>query len=380
MATFTSPFGTYDLQRFPPDHHPSLRAWDAADEYLLQHFKELQRSGGDKPRLLIVEDGFGALTLALQAYQPTVISDSFLAHEAIRRNAAAHATPAGSFTLCSPLQRLEGAYDVVLLKTPKSQAYLEDLLLRIKPHLHPKTVVVGAGMTRHVRTATLEAYERIIGPTTTSLARKKARLIFAEVDPVRGQAEEPVVQTYALENTPYTISNYASVFSRDELDNGTRLLLRYMPAHSDAGVIVDLGCGSGVIGLMAAAQHLSADVHFVDASFMAIASAETTLVDNLGEAATERCRFIVSDGLAHYPNASADLILCNPPFHQQHANGQHLAFRMFDQAHAALRSGGALWIVANRHLGYRARLQRQFQSVLQVAATTKFVVWEALKG
>ncbi|MNC58158.1 Ribosomal RNA large subunit methyltransferase G [compost metagenome] len=53
---------------------------------------------------------------------------------------------------------------------------------------------------------------------------------------------------------------------------------------------------------------------------------------------------------------------------------------MFKQAHAALRHGGELWIVGNRHLGYHTKLKRLFREVEQVAATPKFVILKARKG
>jgi 16S rRNA (guanine1207-N2)-methyltransferase len=44
-----------------------------------------------------------------------------------------------------------------------------------------------------------------------------------------------------------------------------------------------------------------------------------------------------------------DLILCNPPFHQQNTIGSHIAMRMFKQARqVVLRSGGELWVIGNR--------------------------------
>ena len=65
--------------------------------------------------------------------------------------------------------------------------------------------------------------------------------------------------------------------------------------------------------------------------------------------------------------------------HQQQVVGDFLAWRMFQQARAALVTGGELWIVGNRHLGYHAKLKRLFRGVEQVAATPKFVVLKAIK-
>ncbi len=76
---------------------------------------------------------------------------------------------------------------------------------------------------------------------------------------------------------------------------------------------------------------------------------------------------------------SLDLVLCNPPFHQQQVVGDFLAWRMFLQARDALAAGGELWIVGNRHLGYHAKLKRLFRGVEQVAANPKFVILKAGK-
>lgn len=380
MAVFTSPYGSFELLRFPPEHHPSLRAWDAADAYVLDYLVQQERMQTGRAHLLLVEDGFGALTLALHAFHPTVIADSFLSHEAIRQNAAHHQLAADAFTLRSPLDALDGVYDVVVLKIPKAHAYLEDVLMRVRSHLNAETLFIGAGMARHIHTSTLDAFERLIGPTRTSLARQKARLIFATVSTGVLPAEPSVPTTYGLENTPYTIFNYANVFSRDKLDQGTRFLLQYMPHRPRAEVIVDVGCGSGVLALIATVKHPKATIHAVDASFMATASAQATLAHNMPDAEPERFRCSTGDGLAGFRPGTADLILCNPPFHQHHATGDHIALRMFDQAHRALKSSGELWIVANRHLGYQSKLNRCFHCVRSVAQSRKFTIWQAVKG
>ena len=85
------------------------------------------------------------------------------------------------------------------------------------------------------------------------------------------------------------------------------------------------------------------------------------------------------DGLADQEAQSLDVVLCNPPFHQQQVVGDFLAWRMFQQAREALVVGGALYIVGNRHLGYHTKLARMFRGVEQVATTPKFVVLKARK-
>ena len=60
--------------------------------------------------------------------------------------------------------------DLLLVRVPKSLALLEDQLHPLAPAVHPGTVVVGTGMVTEIHTSTLRLFERILGPTRTSLA------------------------------------------------------------------------------------------------------------------------------------------------------------------------------------------------------------------
>lgn len=52
MNRLTTPFGSYELTRFPIDPRDRLRAWDAADEYLLRH---LDAGTGERGPVDLVE-------------------------------------------------------------------------------------------------------------------------------------------------------------------------------------------------------------------------------------------------------------------------------------------------------------------------------------
>ncbi|MNP58390.1 Ribosomal RNA large subunit methyltransferase G [compost metagenome] len=131
-----------------------------------------------------------------------------------------------------------------------------------------------------------------------------------------------------------------------------------------------------MLGIAYALANPQAEMTLVDESYMAVQSARENWHAALGERPAE---IRAGDGLAEQPADSLDLVLCNPPFHQQQVVGDFLAWRMFVQARNALVTGGELWIVGNRHLGYHAKLKRLFRGVEQVAATPKFVVLRASK-
>ena len=90
-------------------------------------------------------------------------------------------------------------------------------------------------------------------------------------------------------------------------------------------------------------------------------------------------RFVVNDGLYNFADDSVDLILCNPPFHQQHTIDEQTARAMFIESKRCLRQHGELWVVANRHLRYQVSLKHLFGQCAVVAAGPRFTLFRARK-
>ncbi|WP_281154194.1 methyltransferase [Streptomyces sp. HYC2] len=374
----TTPWGELELARFPQDPRDRLRAWDTADEYVLGHLDE---QGTDlSGTVVVVGDRWGALVTALAAHRPAQITDSFLTQEATRANLARHGAEPGAVRLLTTQDPPPGRIDVLLVRVPKSLALLEDQLLRLAPAVHEGTVVVGTGMVKEIHTSTLTLFERILGPTRTSLARRKARLILCTPDPSLERPANPWPHTYTLPDgigaaSGRTVVNHAGVFCADRLDIGTRFFLRHLP-DGDGRRVVDLGCGNGVVGTALALANPGAEVLFTDESFQAVASAEGTYKAN---GVPGQAEFRVGDALAGVPAGSVDLVLNNPPFHSHQATTDATAWRMFTGARRALRPGGELWVIGNRHLGYHVKLRRLFGNSRLVASDPKFVVLRAVK-
>ncbi|MFF4159291.1 methyltransferase [Streptomyces sp. NPDC001678] len=380
MNRFTTSRGEYELTRFPEDPRDTLRAWDSADEYLLEHLAE---AGTDlSGTVVVVGDRWGALVTALAGHRPTQISDSYLGQEATRANLARNGVPAGDVRLLSTRDTPPGRIDVLLVRVPKSLALLEDQLHRLAPALHENTVVIGTGRVTEIHTSTLRLFETILGPTRTSLAVKKSRLIFCTPDPGTVRPANPWPHRYALPDdigpaSGATVTNHAGIFCPDRLDIGTRFLLAHLPESRGPERVVDLGCGNGVVGTAVALANPEAELLFTDESHQAVASAEATFRENAGAGAV--ATFRVGDGLEGVPAGSVDLVLNNPPFHSHQATTDTTARRMFAGARAALRPGGELWVIGNRHLGYHVRLRRLFGNCEVVASDPKFVILRAVK-
>lgn len=374
MPTLATPFAQLDLIRQPEMANEPLQAFDAADEYLLAHVHELGLAADS--RVLLLNDGFGALACSLAAHcQVTSSGDSHLGFLALQKNLARNGLPADAVRFVPASERVEGPFDLVLLRVPKTLALLEEQLIRLHGQLPLGTKVIAGAMLKHLPRTAGELMEQHIGPLQASLAVKKARLLTATAE-ARPAPTSPYPTRYKLDQPALELINHANVFCREGLDIGTRAFLPHLPKRLVAQRVADLGCGNGVLAIAYALANPAAELTLVDESYMAVQSAEENWRAALGE---RPATFRAADGLADQPADSLDLVLCNPPFHQQQVVGDFLAWRMFQQARAALVTGGELWIVGNRHLGYHAKLKRLFRGVEQVAATPKFVVLKAIK-
>ncbi|MER7697935.1 MULTISPECIES: methyltransferase [unclassified Streptomyces] len=383
MNRLTTSQGAFELARFPEHPRDPFRAWDAADEYLLRQLTDPETGPVDlSGTVAVVGDRWGALTTALAAHRPVQISDSHLARRATLANLARNGLDPDAARLLSSRDTPPDRIDVLLVRVPKSLAFLEDQLHRIAPAVHSGTVIIGTGMVKEIHTSTLKLFERIIGPTRTSLAVRKARLIFCTPDPALPRTPSPWPYRYDLPADVGPVSglttvNHAGIFCAERLDIGTRFFLKHLPTRGGAVRVVDLGCGNGVLGLSAALANPEAHVTFVDESYGAVASAEETFRTGAPEGA--KADFLVGDGLGDLDPGSVDLVLNNPPFHSHLATTDATARTMFAGARTALRQGGELWVVGNRHLSYHTHLRRIFGNCTTVAGDAKFVVLRAVK-
>ncbi|MNZ32013.1 Ribosomal RNA large subunit methyltransferase G [compost metagenome] len=374
MPIFATPFAQLDLVRQPEQQDDPLQAFDAADEYLLNHLHEQGITA--TTRILVLNDSFGALAASLAPHAPVTSSgDSHLGYLGLVRNLARNGLEATSVRFVPASEVAEGPFDRVLIRVPKTLALLEEQLIRLQGQLAPGAEVVAAGMVKHLPHAAGDLLAKYIGPMQPSLAVKKARLLIATSEQKPAVAS-PYPTRYQLEQPRLNLVNHANVFCREGLDIGTRAFLPHLPRSLAEVRVADLGCGNGVLGIAYALANPQAQLTLVDESYMAVQSARENWRAALGERPVD---IRAGDGLAEQPADSLDLVLCNPPFHQQQVVGDFLAWRMFVQARNALVMGGELWIVGNRHLGYHAKLKRLFRGVEQVAATPKFVVLKASK-
>ena len=375
------PSGQFELVRYPLVTGNTLRAWDAADELLLQHVAEhhtLDRT--ESFRVLVLNDSHGALCTALHEWNPCSWSDSFLSFQAVKHNFLANDIQT-EFEFFSSVDEPDGVFDLVLIRVPKSMAFFQEQLTRLRPHVSGNTKIIAGAMLKHLPKSAFRIFEQCLGPVTTSLAVKKARLLFASVDESKPIQKPAAPTEYTDSSLGFALANHSNVFSREKLDLGARLFLSQFHKLPVARNVFDLGCGNGVLGLSFMRHQANACVNFVDESYSAVASAQYNYEQLFPEDGGQsgHAHFFVANGLELHPEESADLIICNPPFHQQHAITDQLALPLFEGSKRVLEKGGQLWVVANRHLSYEGKLKKLFGNCSQIICDRKFCVYKVVK-
>ncbi len=161
----------------------------------------------------------------------------------------------------------------------------------------------------------------------------------------------------------------AGVFSKGELDVGSRLLLDALPALS--GDVLDIGCGWGAIGIAVAKANKNAHVTMVDVNRRAL---------DLCRANCERNRVtaevIESDGMAAVMGNKYDAIVTNPPIRA----GKQVIYKMFADAALSLKENGALYLVIRKQQGAEScmkYLKTLFENVEKLDKSAGFWVLKA---
>ncbi|MEO8094127.1 MAG: methyltransferase [Pseudolysinimonas sp.] len=350
------------LRRYPDVEAANLYAVDASDRLILDEAAEALAAA--RPgEVVVIGDGYGALTLGSGASDIRVFQDSVVSERALAANGGGHVST--NFPLGEDL--LRGAR-VVLMQLPRSLPELDELTAAIAAYAADDVVVYAGGRIKHMTVSMNAVLAKHFGRVDVRHARQKSRVLVAS-RPVRGPLPEPATAYHA--DLGLHVVATGAAFAGTKIDIGTRALLAGLPeAAPGASTAVDLGCGTGVVAAVMAAARPSVAVLATDVSWGAVTSARLTAKANgLGNVTVTR-----DDAASEHPDASADLVLLNPPFHLGGTVHTGAASKLFAAAARILKPDGELWTVYNSHLGYRGELARVVGPTREFSRNSKFTV------
>ncbi|RVW06738.1 class I SAM-dependent methyltransferase [Rhodococcus spongiicola] len=360
------------IRRFPDVEAPNLFAVDAADRLILD---EAAGALGNAPTgtVVVIGDHYGALTLGCAvrfgAKDIRVQQDRLTGERALANNAEA-VGQSGSYRSLPLGEDLLAGARVVLMQLPRGLDELDEIADAVARYAAPDVVVYAGGRNKHITHAMNDVLRLSFENVRATLGRQKSRVLIADSPLQLAESSRfPVVER--LDDLDLHVVAHGAVFAGPKLDIGTRFLLEFLPGMREAETAVDLGCGTGILAVSLAKAQPSASVIASDQSAAAVASAAATARAN---GVGDRVRALRDDALDSLPDASVDLIVCNPPFHVGAAVHTGSAAKMFAAAGRVLRSGGELWIVFNSHLGYKGALGRAVGPTEEMGRSAKFTV------
>jgi 16S rRNA (guanine1207-N2)-methyltransferase len=182
---------------------------------------------------------------------------------------------------------------------------------------------------------------------------------------------DAAIEAGALRQDPASgIWTQPGLFAWDRVDPGSALLIRNLGALKGRGA--DFGCGHGALAHAVLAQEAVTELTLIDLDRRAVEAARRNLTD-------PRVRFLWADVRTLTDLADLDFVVANPPFHDGGAEDRALGQAFIDRAAQSLRTGGTLWMVANRHLPYEAGLKSAFKAVRAVVEGEGYKIIEARK-
>ncbi|MGM8212748.1 class I SAM-dependent methyltransferase [Virgibacillus sp. W0430] len=153
----------------------------------------------------------------------------------------------------------------------------------------------------------------------------------------------PKTWTYHLKGNDYTFTSDVGVFSKDEVDFGSRLLIEQFQLPPVEGALLDMGCGYGPIGIALAAQFKDREIVMADVNERALQLAK----ENAKLNDVTNVSFANSDGFSTISTPEFAAIVTNPPIRA----GKKVIYKMFEESKRFLCNQGELWIVIQKKQG-----------------------------
>ncbi len=296
---------------------------------------------------------FDQLTLQ-QHFKPSVNALEATGHKSIQ---AEHEGPEGHFK----------AVYTCLPKNITEAHYLMGMALRV---LSEGGLVVAAAENNAGGGRLKKIFEHFGILNVQHASKNHARVVWG----IKHNINTAIVEKALIDGCVQKVNGYFTqpgLFCWDRIDRGSHILTQYLP-NDLYGQGADFGCGYGYLAhhLMQSSPHIQ-KLTCLDADARAVAACRLNLPS------FSNVDYLWVDLTRSIPVKNLDFIVMNPPFHEGIKTQYDIGQAFIMTAHAALRPGGTLWMVANVQLPYEEILRQHFSNVLRHHEKDGFKIFSA---
>jgi len=156
-------------------------------------------------------------------------------------------------------------------------------------------------------------------------------------------ASDPIYWSCQLKGYPFRFKTDRGVFSKNEVDYGSKLLIDTFIPPDVAGTILDVGCGYGPIGLALARSYPNRQIHMIDINERAIQLTK----ENAEQNHIQNVKIFESDAFENVIEHNYAAIVTNPPIRA----GKKVVMEIIEKSYQHLCAGGEFWVVIQKKQG-----------------------------
>ena len=206
--------------------------------------------------------------------------------------------------------------DLALLHLPRGRERQTEMIQLGAAMLRPGGRLIFVGATNEGVRAALRDATELCGQA--GIVNRKggyhAGVAYAPAEPLALPDVRFTDRTIELDGSLAVLRSCVGLFAHDRLDGGAAALIEAMQITAGTEIL-DLGCGTGLVGLVALRR--GARLRATDVSARAVVGTRETLKANEASTTTEAsdARVDLCVGAAAVASSTIDTVVTNPPFH-----------------------------------------------------------------
>jgi len=265
----------------------------------------------------------------------------------------------------------DNKHDVVVIFFPKSKHEFTYTLAMLANHLTDNANILIVGENKSGVKSAIKLTHSFLSHCEKVDSARHCTLFSGQFNNQRNNFElSQWYKNYSLNinNIELTISSLPGVFSQNELDAGTKLLLNNLPPkmHSE---VLDFGCGAGVLSAYIGKKYPNTKLNLLDVSALALKSAEQTLAINGLQG-----NVFASDSLSNV-KGKYQHIVANPPFHQGVKTHYAATESFLAGIKQHIKNSGDISIVANSFLRYQSIMEDNIGKTTKISNKNGFAIY-----